>query len=89
MIEDELNHWYKKEDTGETARSGLRVESEAPAMNNGFPRDGLITLRIMNGAGALGFRLSPEEALKLSTLLLAVAKEMINQKRSLWQNFND
>lgn len=89
LIEDEINHWYKKEETGETTRSCLRIESEAPSMNNGFPRDGQITIRILNGAGTLGFRLSPEEALKLSTLLLSIAKEMINKKRNLWQNLNE
>ena len=83
MIEEELIHWYKK-DNGESARSVLRLESDEPHEENGFPRDGLTTLRIMNGAGSLGFRLSPEEALKLSTLLLSIAKDLINKKRALW-----
>ncbi|MBI5229469.1 hypothetical protein HY991_05120 [Candidatus Micrarchaeota archaeon] len=88
MIEDELNHWYKNE-KGESCRSGLRIETDDPQLNNGFPRDGLITLRLVNGIGAIGFRLNPDEALRLGTLLLSIAKEQINKKRGLWQRFEE
>ena len=88
LIEDELIHWYKN-DKGESCRSSLRLESEEPQLNNGFPRDGLTTLRLVNGIGSIGFKLNPDEALRLSTLLLTIAKEQINKKRSLWQHFED
>lgn len=88
LIEDELIHWYKN-DKGESCRSSLRIESDVPQLNNGFPRDGLITLRLVNGIGSIGFRLNPDEALRLSTLLLSVAKEQINKKRGLWQQFEE
>ena len=82
-VEDEIVHWWKGED-GETHRNVLRIESEGPVLHNGFPRDGYITLRIMNGSGAQAIKLSPDEALRLSTQLLAIAKELLNKKRELW-----
>jgi hypothetical protein len=87
-IEDELTHWYKKDD-GTSARSTFRIESDAPTEHNGYPKDGIITVRIMNGAGALGFRLNPEEALKVSTILMTAAKDAMNKKRVLWQKHGD
>ena len=82
-IEDEIVHWWKDE-KGEMHRNTLRLESEQPVRLNGFPRDGIITLRLMNSTSQQAIRLSPDEALRLSTQLLAVAKEMLNQKRALW-----
>jgi len=83
-VEDELVHWYK-DDKGETHKSSLRIESDPPELRDGFPRDGLITVRINNSVGQVGFRLSPDEALRLSTQLLAVSKELLNKKRLLWK----
>ncbi len=51
---------------------------------NGFPRDGIVVVRLMNSASQQAIRLSPDEALRFSVQLAAVAKEMLNQKRSLW-----
>lgn len=82
-IEEEIIHWWKDE-KGESHRNALRLESEQPAVINGFPRDGLITLRLMNSTNQQAIKLSPDEALRISTQLLSVAKEMLNQKRALW-----
>jgi len=87
-IEEEIVHWWKG-DKGESHRNALRLESESPQMANGFPRDGLITLRIMNSVSAQAIKLSPDEALRISTQLLTVAKELINDKRALWKNFEE
>lgn len=83
--EDEITHWYKN-DKGETQRSTLRLESEPPQLVNGYPKDGLLTLRLINGIGAIGFRLNPDEALRLGTQLLSVSKDALNKKRNLWQD---
>jgi len=83
MIEEEIIHWWRDEN-GELHRNALRLESETPQRVNGFPRDGVVTVRLMNTASQQAIRLSPEEALKVSTQLLSVAKEMMNQKRLLW-----
>ena len=83
MIEDEIIHWWKDE-KGELHRNALRVESDPPQRFNGFPRDGVVTVRLVNTMSQQAIRLSPEEALKVSTQLLSVAKEMLNQKRLLW-----
>lgn len=83
MIEEELIHWFVDEKE-KKHRSALRIESIPPTLNKGYPRDGIITLRIMNGIGAIGFKCSPDEALKLSTQLLTVAKEQLQKKRRLW-----
>lgn len=88
MIEDEIIHWYK-DDKGESHRSALRIESEPAQLSNGYPRDGLITVRIANGAGTVGFRLNPDEALRFSTLLSASARELLLRKRALWQQFQE
>ncbi len=88
MIEDEIIHWYK-DDKGESHRSTLRVESEPAQLSNGYPRDGLITVRIANGVGTVGFRLNPDEALRFSTLLSAAARELLLRKRALWQQFQE
>jgi len=83
MIEDEIVHWWKDE-KGEQHKTILRLESEPPSESNGFPRDGIILLRLINSTGNVAMRISPDEALRLSTQLLAVAKDLLNQKRKLW-----
>lgn len=88
VIEDEITHWYK-DDKGESHRSTLRIESEQAQLVNGYPRDGLLTIRIANGVGAIGFRLNPDEALRLSALLQATARELLLKKRVLWQQFEE
>lgn len=87
-IEDEIVHWWK-DGKGENHRNALRVESEEPQLMNGFPKDGLVTLRIINSASAQAIKLSPDEALRLSTQLLTVAKELLNDKRALWKRFEE
>lgn len=85
MIEEEITHWWKDE-KNEQHRSVLRLETQMPEMNNGFPRDGLITMRLMNTVGAIAFRLNTEEALKLGTILLSISKELMDKKRHLWHS---
>jgi hypothetical protein len=85
MIEDEIIHWWK-DDKGEKHRTLLRLEREDASEQGGFPRDGIITFRIQNTTGQAAMKLSPDEALRLSTQLLAVSKELLNQKRKLWQS---
>jgi hypothetical protein len=88
MIEDEIVHWYK-DDKGETHRSSLGLESEGPQMVKGFPRDGLLTVRLNNSVGNVGFRMSPDEALRFSTVLQSVARELLLKKRGLWQQLQE
>ncbi|MEM4389408.1 MAG: hypothetical protein QXG98_01985 [Candidatus Micrarchaeia archaeon] len=88
VVEDELIHWWRDE-KGEPHRNVLRIESEPPQLSNGFPRDGTITLRLQNSTASQAIKLSPDEALRLSTQLLAVAKELLQQKRALWNNHGD
>ncbi len=88
MIEEEIIHWWKDE-KGEQHRTILRLESNPPFLDKSFPRDGIITLRIINTIGTVAIKLSPDEALKLSTQLLGIAKELLNKKRRLWNKFND
>ncbi len=83
MIEDEIIHWWK-DAAGESHRNALRLESEPPQRLNGFPRDGVITVRLVNTVSQQAIRLSPDEAMRMSTQLLTLAKEMLNQKRLLW-----
>ncbi len=88
MIEDEIIHWWKDE-KGEQHRTLFRIESEAPTQSNGFPRDGVVAVRIVNTVGATAIKLSPSEALQVSTQLLSVAKDLMNQKRRMWQSHED
>lgn len=88
MVEDEIVHWWKDE-KGEMHRTILRIESADPIEVNGFPRDGTIILRIINTVGNVAIKLNPDESLRLSTQLLAVAKELLNKKRRMWQNHKD
>ncbi|HLC47500.1 MAG TPA: hypothetical protein VJI13_00360 [Candidatus Norongarragalinales archaeon] len=83
MIEDEITHWFKDEKS-ESHKSTLRLETDPPTVNNTYPRDGIITLRMMNGIGTIGFKMSPDEALRLGTHLLNLAKEQLQKKRMLW-----
>ena len=87
-VEDEIIHWWKDE-KGETHRNVLRLESESPQLSNGFPRDGIVTVRLMNTVGNQAIKLNPDEALRLSSQLMSVAKELLNQKRSLWNTSDD
>ncbi|MFH1307124.1 MAG: hypothetical protein ABIH83_05745 [Candidatus Micrarchaeota archaeon] len=84
LVEDEVIHWWKDE-AGTSHRNALRIERENASESNGFPRDGVVVVRLLNSASQQSIRLSPDEALRLSTQLLAVAKELLNQKRRLWQ----
>lgn len=84
LIEDEIIHWWKGDDD-KMHRTILRIEREDASEQNGFPRDGVITIRIINTIGQVAIKLSPDEALRVSTQSLAVAKELLNQKRRLWQ----
>lgn len=88
LIEEEIVHWWKDE-KGESHRNALRIEREDAQEVNGFPRDGVVTLRIMNSVAQQAIKLSPDEALRISTQLLSVAKEVLNQKRSLWHSHDD
>ena len=83
-VEDEVIHWWK-DDKGEQHRTILRLESDSPTNSNGFPRDGIVTVRIMNTVGQVAIKLSPDEALRVSTQLVSVAKEMLNKKRKMWR----
>lgn len=87
-IEEEIIHWWK-DDKGESHRNALRLESEPASESNGFPRDGVITLRLMNTVSQQAIKLSPDEALRISTQLLSVAKELMNQKRRMWNAHED
>ena len=87
-IEEEIIHWWKDE-KGESHRNALRIEREDAQEVNGFPRDGIVTLRILNSVSQQAIKLSPDEALRISTQLLSVAKEVLNQKRALWHSHED
>lgn len=88
MIEDEIIHWWKDE-KGEQHRTVFRIESEPATQSNGFPRDGVVGVRIVNTVSSTAIKLSPSEALQVSTQLLAVAKDLLNQKRKMWQSHED
>lgn len=87
-IDEEIIHWWKDE-KGESHRNALRIESEPASEVNGFPRDGIVTIRLMNTASQQAIKLSPDEALRISTQLLSVAKDLLNQKRHMWNSHND
>jgi len=82
-IEDEITHWWKDE-KGAYQHHAIRLESEKPQRYNGFPRDGRVVVRLLGPSGSTAMKLSPDEALRLSTQLVAIAKDMLNQKRVLW-----
>lgn len=88
VVEEEIVHWWK-DDKGESHRNALRLEREDASEVNGFPRDGIIVVRILNSVSQQAIRLSPDEALRISTQLLSVSKELLNQKRRLWQNHEE
>ena len=88
VVEEEIVHWWK-DDKGEPHRNALRLEREDASEVNGFPRDGVVVVRILNTVSQQAIRLSPDEALRISTQLLAVSKELLNQKRRLWQAHED
>ena len=83
-IEDEVIHWWKDE-KGEQHRTILRLESDSPSTSNGFPRDGTIMVRVMNTVGQAAIKLSPDEALRVSSQLMSISKEMLNKKRKMWR----
>jgi len=83
-VEDEVIHWWK-DDKGEQHRTIFRMESEPPANANGFPRDGVITVRIINTVGQVAIKLSPDEALRVSSQLASISKDLLNSKRKMWR----
>ncbi len=88
VVEDEIIHWWKDEEGGKH-RNALRIERENAHELNGFPRDGVVVVRILNNVSQQAMKLSPDEALRMSTQLLAVAKELLNQKRRMWQSHEE
>ncbi len=88
MIEDEIIHWWRDE-SGEQHRTILRLESERPQIHKGYPKDGKVIVRIVNTVGVLGIKLSPEEALRVSSQLAGIAKELMYEKRKLWRRAAD
>ncbi|VVB57186.1 Uncharacterised protein [uncultured archaeon] len=88
VVEEEIVHWWKDE-KGEPHRNALRIEREDASEHNGFPRDGIVVVRILITVSRQAIRLSPDEALRISTQLLSVSKELLNQKRRLWQTHED
>ena len=87
-VEEEIIHWWKDE-KGEGHRNALRIESEGPQLMNGFPRDGVVVVSLLNSASQQSIRLSPDEALRFSAQLVQVAKEILDQKRSMWHEHED
>lgn len=87
MIEEEIVHW-KKDENGEIHKTILRIESSPPLEINGFPKDGNISIFISNSTGSAGIKLTPAEALHIGTQLLSISKDLLNQKRKLWQKKN-
>jgi len=87
-IEDEIIHWWK-DDATELHRNALRLETERAQMVNGFPRDGTVLFRLINDTSQMSMKLSPDEALRIGTELLTLGKELINQKRNLWNRYED
>ena len=85
-IEDEIIHWWKDE-KGMQRRTILRVESFPPEINNGFPKDGFIFIKISNEKGSSTIKITPDEALRLSTQLLNISRELLNKKRKLWNSY--
>ena len=85
-VEDEIVHWYKDE-KGVQKRTILRIESIPPEIHNGFPKDGSIFLKIFSDKGNAIIKISPDEALRLSTQLLNLSRELLNKKRKLWNSY--
>ena len=86
-IEEEIIHWWKDKE-GNLKRTALRIESyPAELSSSGFPRDGFIFITILTQNNKLTIKLTPDEALRLSTQLLNVARELLNQKRKMWNSF--
>lgn len=85
-IEDEIVHW-KKDEHGNQKAMFLRIDSAPPELYNGFPRDGCIFIKLSNGERINTMRLSVDEALRLSTQLLNIGRELLNNKRRMWNSF--
>lgn len=84
MIQDEIVHWWKDE-AGELHKNALRLETEPPEPNGGFPRDGTVWLKLLNTNSNQAIKLNPDEALRIGTQLMSIARELLNQKRALWK----
>ena len=85
-VEDEIVHWWKTAE-GVQRRTVLRIESTPPEIHNGFPRDGYIFIKIFSESGNATIKISPDEALRLSTQLLNLSRELLNKKRKLWNSY--
>ena len=88
MVEDEIIHWWNGDDD-KKHKTLIRLEREDASEYNSFPRDGVVIVRIANSTGHAAIRLSPNEALRMSTQLLAIAKELLNQNREMWNKRGD
>jgi hypothetical protein len=89
MIEDEIIHWWKDDNDGSNHKTVLRLESERPNLVNSFPRDGKVVVRLINTIGSQAIKLSPDEALRVSTLLMTISRELIDKKRKMWKKTDE
>lgn len=89
MIEDEIIHWWKDDNDGSNHKTVLRLESENPILSNAFPRDGKVVVRLINTVSSQAIKLSPDEGLRIGTLLMTISRELIDKKRKMWQKTDE
>jgi tRNA(Leu) C34 or U34 (ribose-2'-O)-methylase TrmL len=75
--------WQDKE--GKSHRNMLQIEADEPKMQNNYPKDGTITIRLQDEQAQKAFKMTPQETLMLGEELKSIAKDMLKKKRELWE----
>jgi len=76
----QLTHFFKEKP------NTLQVEQELPFMSDsGYPKNGIIKVRLKKEDGNMAFNLNCAEALELSEVLKMLAQEHLHIVKSLWR----
>jgi len=84
-VADQIPHFYKDKQ-GVSKRNMLQIEVEEASIQNGFPKDGTVMIRLQDEQIQKAFKMTVHEALVLGEHLSQIAKELLKQKRELWKN---
>lgn len=76
---------FRQGDQGSKIPSKLELFKFKPTTEKGFPREGSILIKLKGKDKEKAFKLTPQEALKLSEELKITTKDLIKEKQGLWE----
>lgn len=76
---------FREGDSGKKIPSKLELFKFNPTTEKGFPREGSILIKLKGEDKEKAFKLTPQEALKLSEELKITTRDLIKENQGLWE----